>query len=278
LSVAIEACVAAACFYGVGSALQSIGAKRLTGPGMRGLAKIVREGHYVGGLACDFAGWLLALYGFSHLPLFAVQTILAGSVAVTVAVAWLFVHAPVSRVDGVAIAAVVVGLVLVGLSAGPASDGAGGTTARVALVIGIPLAGLVGAVALRGRHSVIAAVVAGTLFCLGAASVRTLTFDPVVGLLGQPMTWVAIAYFASGLVVHARALQIGDVGPVTAALWASEVLVGAAVGAALFDDRVRSGALALAIVGMVVALGATVQLSLTRSKLVADPTPFDPTP
>ena len=270
MSVAIGACVAAAWFYGVGSVLQSMGAKNLTGHGMRGLAKIVREGHYVGGLGCDFAGWLLALYGFSHLPLFAVQTILAGSVAVTVAVAWLFVRAPLRGVDAAAIAAVVMGLVLVGLSAGPASEAAGGTTARVVLAVGVPMAGLVGVVALGGRHSVIAAVVAGTLFCLGAASVRTLTFSPVVGLLGQPMTWVAIAYFAGGLVVHARALQVGDVGPVTAALWASEVLVGAAVGAALFHDRVRSGALGLAIVGMIVALGATVQLSLVRAKLEPD--------
>ena len=65
MGLAIASCVAAAGFYGVGSVLQSIGAKHVTGPGMRGLAKIVQEGHYIGGLGCDFVGWLLALYGFA---------------------------------------------------------------------------------------------------------------------------------------------------------------------------------------------------------------------
>ena len=270
MSWATVACVAAAAVYGLGAVLQSLGARRAGGPGLHGLVTIVRQVPYVAGLACDLVGWLLTVYAVKHLPLFAVHTTLAGSVAVTVVLAWLFMRTPLRRVDGAAIAVVLVGLVLVGLSAGSTVDVGGGTRARVLLVIGVPVTVLLGVVVARNERPIAAAVVAGALFSLGACAVRTLDLERApLGLLTQPAAWAVPVYLGAGLVVHARSLQHGDVGPVTAALWATEILVAAAVGYALFGDRVRAGAFGWAIVGMLLALGATVHLAFSPSHAAA---------
>ncbi len=267
---AVAACVTAACLYGLGSVLQSHGAQRGGGPGIRGLATIVRQAPYVAGLGCDLLGWLLSMYAVNHLPLFAVYTTLAGSVAVTVVLAWLFLRSPLRAIDTAAIGAVLVGLVLVGFAAAPVPDTGVGTPARVVLVLGLPLAAVAGAVAVRGKRPIIAAVVAGLLFSLGAATVRTLELGRApVELISQPAAWAVPIYLGAGLVVHARSLQHGNVGPVTASLWATEVLVAATAGYLLFGDHVRPGALWSAISGTILALGATIHLALSPSRTAA---------
>ena len=130
--------------------------------------------------------------------------------------------------------------------------------------------GLVGVVAVRSQRPIVAAVVAGLLFSLGAAAVRTLELGRApAGLLAQPTAWAVPVYLGAGLVVHARSLQNGDVGPVTAALWATEILVAAAAGYMLFGDRVRPGAFLWAMSGMLLALGATIHLALSPSHAAA---------
>ncbi len=263
VSTALAACGAASCLYGTGAVLQAIGARRgRGGHGVRGLATIVRQAPYLGGLACDLAAWLLAMYAVQHLPLFAVQTTLASSVAVTAVLAWLFLHTPLVRRDAVAIVGAMAGLVMVGVAAGSVPDDHGGLVTRTFLVAMVPTALLLGLLAVRRGHAVIAGSVSGLLFSLGATTVRTLHLDSAAVLLRQPTAYAVLAYFGAGLVVHARSLEHGRVGPVTAALWSTEVLVGAVTGTALFGDRPRDGGLVLAIVGMLLTLGATLALAL----------------
>ena len=271
MSLALVAAVVASFLYGLGSVLQAVGARRGGGGvGMRGLAGIVGQAPYVAGLACDLVGWVLAMYAVDHLPLFAVHTTLAGSVAVTALLAWRVLHTPLGRLDAVAIAAVLAGLVLVGAAAGPVPDDRGGTATHALLVGLVPVAVAVGVAAVRGRHPVLAGAAAGLLFSLGATCVRTVTLGPTLAhVLGQPTAWAVPAYFGAALVVHARALEHGSVGPVTAALWSAEIVVAATGGYVLFGDRVRSGGLAWALLGMALALSATVALALGPARAAA---------
>jgi drug/metabolite transporter (DMT)-like permease len=263
VSAAVIACVVAAASYGTGAVLQSKGAQHSATPGVRGLALTMRQGWYLAGLACDLLGWLLTIYAVKHLPLFAVHTTLAGSVAVTVVLARIFLHAPLRRVDGLAVVLVLTGLVLVGLAAESAAEPGGGSLARVVLAVGLVPVALLALVAVRTERPIVAASTAGLLFSLGAAAVRTLDLsDAPLGLFGQPTAWAVPLYLGAGLVVHARSLQHGNVGPVTASLWATEVLVASMTGYLLFDDSVRPGTLPWAITGMVLALGATLHLAL----------------
>src|SRR3954452_2531636 len=107
-----------ACFgYGVSSVLQSVAAKRSAEVvGLSGLALIIRQVPYLLGLAVDvvaFGGNVLAL---QRLPLFLVQSIVAGSVGVTAVIASLR-GAPLSWKDWASLAVLGGGLVCLSFTA-----------------------------------------------------------------------------------------------------------------------------------------------------------------
>ncbi|MEI6453237.1 MAG: hypothetical protein WCO31_01445, partial [Actinomycetes bacterium] len=82
--IAYLAALATALCYGLGSVLQSIGAKRVqssSGMSVGSLSRIFRQGPYLLGLALDGFGWLASLLALLRLPLFVVQAVVAGSIA-----------------------------------------------------------------------------------------------------------------------------------------------------------------------------------------------------
>lgn len=267
MSAPIVACVLASVLYGVGAVLQGAGARRCQADSsVKGLATIVGQGPYLAGLACDLVAWGFTMYAIHHLPQFAVQTTLAGSVAVTALLAWGFLRCPLRARDGLAIGLGLVGLVLVGLAAGPVHDRGAQVTTETVLTVVVPFGAFLGVVVVRRSGPVARAAVAGLLFSLGAASARTLELSAhPMALVVQPTAWAVVGYVVAGLVVHARSLEGGKVGPVTAALWSSEILVAAAAGFVLFGDRVRPGAMWTALLGVTLSLGATVLLATSPS-------------
>jgi len=70
-----------------------------------------------------------------------------------------------------------------------------------------------------------------------------------------------LIYAVLALGMHAVALIRGHVGPVTAAMWATEVLVATIVGAAALGDHMRPGWTIPAILGITMTLLATVVLA-----------------
>jgi len=83
---AIVACLG----YGVASVLQSVAAKRAAEVvGLTGLALIIKQVPYLIGLAADGLGFLGNVLALQRLPLFLVQSIVAGSVGVTAVIASL---------------------------------------------------------------------------------------------------------------------------------------------------------------------------------------------
>ena len=112
---AIVACLG----YGVSSVLQSVAAKRSAEVvGLTGILLIIKQVPYLVGLAVDtmaFAGNVLAL---QRLPLFLVQSIVAGSVGVTAVIASLR-GARLSWKDWTSLAVLGVGLVFLSITAVP---------------------------------------------------------------------------------------------------------------------------------------------------------------
>ena len=112
---AIVACLG----YGVSSVLQSVAAKRAAEVvGLTGIVLIIKQVPYLLGLAADtlaFAGNVLAL---QRLPLFLVQSIVAGSVGVTAVIASLR-GARLSWKDWTSLAILGLGLVLLCVTAVP---------------------------------------------------------------------------------------------------------------------------------------------------------------
>jgi drug/metabolite transporter (DMT)-like permease len=268
---ALAASIVAAVAYGFGSILQSVGARKATaagGHGLKGLTGVVRQLPYLGGLACDFVAWLLSLYAVRTLPVFAVQTILASSLAVTTILARFVLHTRLDRATGIAIGVSIVGLVLVGASAGPERAPRVGHGFTLAMLLGVAAIAVVGLVAARRSKPVLLAAIAGVSFSLTAVAARELQSHrhPLHHLLG-PLFLALVLSSAVGLVLHARALQQGRVGPVTAAMWSAEIVAATVIGVAVVGDRVRAGFVPAAAIGMALSLGATLALARSQEQM-----------
>ena len=80
-------------------------------------------------------------------------------------------------------------------------------------------------------------------------------------LLSQPLVWAVLVYALLAVGLHARALTQGTIGPVTAAMWSTEVLAATVIGAVALGDHIRRGWFVPAVVGTTVTLLATVGLA-----------------
>src|SRR4051812_17164938 len=115
--LALLAAVAAMLANTAASLLESAGTHRATSD-----RPVWRQPRYLVGLACDGAGWLLSVVALRVLPVFAVQSVLAGTVAATPVAAAGGDPRRLSVRQRTAVAGVVVGL---GLGAGGAAPGGG---------------------------------------------------------------------------------------------------------------------------------------------------------
>ena len=229
-----------------------------------------RQPLYLVGLACDFGGWLLSLVALRQLPLFAVQAILAGSLAVAVALDGVVLHAKVRRADGWAIATTVAALALLGVAAGPQTARRVSGPVEIGLFAGVLVTAVAAVVAVRWRSAVTTAIVSGVGFGGGAVVARALeSRTGLLGFVGQPLVLALVAFGVLGLVVYAHALEHGDVGLVTAAMWVSDILVAGVVGVAVLGDRARAGWWWMALVATAGAVAAIVVLG--RSPAQATP-------
>jgi drug/metabolite transporter (DMT)-like permease len=258
---AIVACLG----YGVSAVLQSVAAKRAAEVvGLTGIVLIIKQVPYLVGLAVDavaFAGNVLAL---QRLPLFLVQSIVAGSVGITAVIASLR-GAHLSWKDWASLAVLGVGLVFLSITAVPTA------AARLPLVdewvilltaLAPAVIGLIG-FRMKGRAStVVLSCAAGLGFTGVALASRGIGADDISWpLLLNPLVWAIIVHGAIGIAFFTVALQRDAVTLVTAITFVFEVVVPSVIGIVLFGDAIAPGHMPLAIAGFVLAVGGTVSLS-----------------
>jgi hypothetical protein len=244
--------------YGAASVLQAVGAARASGPA------VVRQPVYLLGLVCDLIAWLASLVALQRMPAFAVQSLLAGSVGITVLLAWLFLGARPRPRDGVAL--VLLTAALVGVAAASGSQAASAAPRGFALaawVSVVVLGGLLAATYRPGRWAPVS-VVAGAAFAGAAVCARGMDASAgLSSLLLEPLVWAIAGFGVLGALGYARALESGQVGPATALLWVVEVLVAGGVGVFVLGDQVRPGLEWLAVLSVVVAVAASGVLALS---------------
>ena len=258
--LALAAALVGTLAYGGASVLQAVGASQASGPA------VVRRPVYLVGLAADGVAWVASLVALRHLSLFAVQSLLAGSVAVTVVLAWVFLGARLRPRDVGALVAVLAGLVGVaaafGVQDAPVAPGWFTAAAWVALLA------TAAAVLLTYRRGPAGAValLAGTAFAGAAVCARGFHGGrTLLDIAIDPLAWAVAGFGVVGALAYARALERGSVGPVTAVLWVVEVIVAGLVGVAVLGDGVRPGRLALAVTSVALAVAASALLALSPS-------------
>jgi hypothetical protein len=263
MKTALVLCLIAMFGYGLGAVLQALGARHAAAAHKTGIKVMAKQPMFLLGLLADFGSWVISRFALHTLPLFAVQTILAGSLAVTVVLAGIVLGAELRRPDRYAIVATVAGLIVVGVSAG--SDEARDVThlLKLCILAGIPAIVVAAFFAIRINKAVILAVLAGVAFTSSALAARTIKVrgESFTEIFTEPMLWAMLIYAVIALAIHAGALMRGEVGPVTAAMWATEVLVAVIVGAVALDDHMRPGWALPATFGIALTLAATVVLA-----------------
>ena len=270
------AAVLAPLFYGVASAMQAMAVREasrpLAAPGSGAFAavdpglvvRMFRQWRFVASLGLDILGFIAQLVALHRLPLFAVQAMIAANLAVTAVCASWLIGVVLGWREWLAVGGVIVGVGMLGTSAGAQGAADVGNTFKLALIVAVAGIGLIGLAVARlpglARTPLLGAT-AGLGYGVLAVAARVLTgFSP--GLLVRDPAAYALA--AAGIVsflFYASALEGGSVTVAVAAVVLVETIPPAAVGILLLGDKTRHGLAGLAIAGFVLAVFSAVQLA-----------------
>ncbi len=273
--VGLVCAVLAALAYGAGSVAQSAGV-RDPGAGA-GVARLVRSPLYLLGLGLDGLGFAGSLVALRALPVFAVQSVLATSLAVTVVLARVSLHASLRRTDAAAVvvAAVACAVTASAAGTGPARPPATGFVVGSAVGAGLLLlAGLV--IVVRHGPSWLLAAVSGVAFSVQVLAARGLSLAGISvhhplhalgALAAEPLAWTLVVAGVTGIVLYGLALESGGVAAATAILWVVEIVVPTVCGIAFLGDTVRPGWAAGLVVALVAAITAAIVLARSPAQV-----------
>jgi drug/metabolite transporter (DMT)-like permease len=263
----LGAALAAIC-YGTGSVLQAIGARRTSesaGLDPRLLFRLAKQLPYVVGLILDGIGFLGAIVALRTLPLFLVQSAIAGSVGVTAVLSVFVLKAHLSRNEILALIGLGLGLGLLGLAAQPEHAKHLATVGVVLLYVGVVAVVLLGVVSARLSapwDSTGLAAAAGLGFGGVGIAARVLIVPPHFWrVLLDPVLWAVALYGVASLLLFATALQRGSVTTTSAVTFAVETVVPAVIGLVFLGDATRPGFGLVAIAGFALTLGSSIALA-----------------
>jgi drug/metabolite transporter (DMT)-like permease len=249
---AFAAAILSAICYGGGNALQAAGFRRR------------RRGPFVAGVVLDLFGFVAQLVALRGLPLFVVQAVQAGNLAVTALVCVPLLGVRLGARQWAAVAAVCAGVALLGASSGAeGTDGAGLTTRFALLAVAVVLGAGALLAARLGPPSgpIIQGVVAGLGFGFTALSVRAVPSLAVTDIVRDPAAYAAAVSGACAFLSFAAALQRGAVTTVSALVIIGETTLPAVAGILLWHDRTRAGWTAPAVLGFALAVAGALILA-----------------
>jgi hypothetical protein len=269
MTFSLVAAVLGAVLYGVASVLQALAVRKTAG------LNALRQPLYLAGFACDGAAWVASLLALHALPLFTVQAVLAGSLAVAVVLARIFLAAVLRTIDIVGVVVVVGSLAVLSLAAGPDPAGGGDRVSsgfKAAMLASLVALAVAAVMTYRRGSGIWFAAIAGLASSGAAISARAAHLAmpsgalDVVRTLGQPLVWAIVGFGVLTAVTYARALERAAVGPATAVLSVVDVIVPAAIGLVVLHDVVRVGWAPAAVAATVAALGACVVLAMSPAE------------
>jgi drug/metabolite transporter (DMT)-like permease len=264
---AFAAAILSASCYGLGTALQSWGARRVrTGQQVsaRSLVRVLRQWPFLVGVLLDLVGFAAQLVALRSLPLFVVQAALGGNLAVTALACVPILRIRLGALQWTAVLTVCAGLILLGVSSG--AEGAAGAplATRFALLACAVLLGAVAVLAARlgpPGGPIVQALVAGVGFGLMALSVRGMPALAPTALVRDPAAYAAAVSGACAFLSFAAALQRGAVTTVSALVVVGETALPAAAGILLWHDRSRPGWALAAVLGFALAVTGALLLA-----------------
>jgi drug/metabolite transporter (DMT)-like permease len=272
----VAALVSAFC-YGVASVMQAISVRSAShqpahveageagppvDPGL--VVRMLHQGLFVASLGIDLVGFVAQLVALSRLPLFAVQAIIAANLAVTAIFAAWLMHMRLSLREWLAVTGVMVGVGLLGASAGAEGATHVGFAFKLGLLVTVPSIGIAGIAAARlpnPYRTPILGAVAGLGYAVLAVSARILPDFTPVQLVRDPATYTLAAAGIVSFMLYASALEGGSVTVATAAVVLAETTPPAVVGVLFLGDSTRHGMQGVAVLGFILAVFCAVALA-----------------
>jgi len=257
--------VGAMVLFGIASVLQAVATSRAVDVEVldpRLLLRLAHQRVFLAALVLNGLGFLLHIAALQSLPLFLVQAVIAGSVAVTAVLSVRVFGVRLGRVQWGAVAIVVLGLVLLAPTATEGEALTPGAREPLLLLAAV-VAVCVAAAAVRrvtgAPGSVLLGLLAGTGFGVVAVCARLL---PPYGLalLTAPVAYVLVLAGGTAYFVYSAAMQRGSVTTATAAMVITQTVVPAVVGL-LLGDSVRAGLVPVAALGFTLALAGALGLA-----------------
>jgi len=278
--LAVACALGAMTVFGIAAVLQGVATSRAVDLAVldpRLLLHLARQPVFLAALLLNGLGFLLHVAALQTLPLFLVQAVISGSVAVTAVLSVRVLRVPLLGLQRLSVLLVVLGLALLAPTA-KASEvlpaGAGSPGVLLGVVVAVALA----AAAVRGLPGaagpVLLGLLAGAGFGVVAVSARLLP-DLGPGLLAEPLAYVLVLAGTVAYLVYSAAMQRGSVTTATAAMVVTQTVVPAVAGL-LLGDEVRSGLVPLAVTGFALALAGALALARYESGPFAVPPPLGP--
>jgi drug/metabolite transporter (DMT)-like permease len=274
--VSLAAALVAAVCYGLGAVMQAIAVRAssrrpaLDAAGVTGgvdpglIIRLLRQWPFIASLGIDLFGFVCQLIALRRLPLFEVQVIIAANLAVTAVFASWLMHMVLSWREWTAVIAVVVGVGLLGSSAGAQGATAVGTDFHLALMAALAVIALGGAAAARLPRRVrtpVLGAIAGLGYGVVAVCARILPGFSPHELVRSPAAYTLAAAGIISFMLYASALESGSVTVATASVILFETIPPAIVGVLLLGDTTRPGLTGLAVAGFVLALASAIALA-----------------
>jgi len=269
------ALVAALC-YGIAAVMQAMAvraASRRTASAHRSrlgtvdpglVVRMLRQGPFIASLGLDLIGFFAQLVALRQLPLFAAQAIIASNLAVTAVFAAWLMHLELAWREWLAVAGVILGVSMLGASAGPHVAVGVGRDFKLALIVAVAGIAVAGVAASRLREPARTPVlggIAGLGYAVLAVAARVLPGFQLHQLIRDPAAYALAAAGIVSFMLYATALEGGSVTVATAAVVLAETTPPAVVGVMFLGDHTRPGLGGLAVLGFSLAIVCAVALA-----------------
>ena len=270
------ALVAALC-YGVAAVMQAMAvraASRRTAdsanksrlgtvdPGL--VVRMLHQWPFIASLGLDLIGFVAQLVALRQLPLFAAQAIIASNLAVTAVFAAWLMHLELAWREWLAVGGVILGVAMLGSSAGPHAVTGVSPQFKLALILavaGIAAAGIAASRLPRAARTPVLGDIAGLGYGVLAVAARVLPGFSPHELIRDPAAYALAAAGIVSFMLYATALEAGSVTVATAAVVLAETVPPAVVGVMFLGDHTRPGLGGVAVLGFSLAIVCAVALA-----------------
>jgi drug/metabolite transporter (DMT)-like permease len=278
--VSLAAAMVAAVCYGIAAVMQAMAARAAS----RRASREVSEGHaslvgrvdlglvvrmmhqwrFIASLGLDLVGFGAQLVALRSLPLFAAQAMIASNLAVTAVFAAWLINLELAWREWIAVAGVILGVAMLGSSAGAHAATGVSQQFKFALIIavaGIALAGVASSRLRSPLRTPALGAVAGLGYGVLAVAARVLPGFAPQQLIRDPAAYALAAAGVVSFMLYATALEDGSVTVATAVVVLAETTAPAVVGVVFLGDHARAGLGGVAVLGFSLAVVCAVALA-----------------